>query len=136
MATSSAERIAALGYEVVLVERDGGWVAEARFGSPGHAVGPRVQGATGEAATAGLADWLEWHRDHAATLEALQAAEGAYDRLTAERTFGLVETDEARRARREALARLEALGRHLAEVRHRQPRVMAAGTEEEDACRS
>jgi hypothetical protein len=127
MALPSANRIAALGYDAVIVDVEEGWAAEARYGSPGHTVGPRVVAATPEQALGVLADWLEWHRDHAASLDALQAAQGTYDRLTAERAFGVLETEEARRSRRDALARVDALARHLAEIRVRQPRVIVRG---------
>jgi hypothetical protein len=66
------------------------------------------------------ARWLGWQRAHTAALEALQTAQAAYHRLTAEQAF-TVDDESARARRRAALARLDELRARLDEIREQQP---------------
>ena len=66
------------------------------------------------------ARWTGWQKAHAQALQALQAAEAAYHRLTAEQAFATLD-EPARVRRRDALARLEELRTRLDEIREQRP---------------
>ena len=53
--------------------------------------------------------WVGWQQAHQRALEALQEAEAAYHRLTAEQAFGRGDDEASRAKRLEALARLDQL---------------------------
>ena len=67
------------------------------------------------------ARWMGWQRAHQHALEALQGAEAAYHRLTAEQAFGRGDDEPARARRMEALTRLDVLRVRLDEIRERRP---------------
>jgi hypothetical protein len=66
------------------------------------------------------ARWMGWQKAHAGALQALQAAEAAYHRLTAEQAFAALD-EPARARRRDALARIDELRTRLDEIREQQP---------------
>ena len=74
-------------YRVVCVEREGNWIAHAEREDNGDRFGIECAGATRADAVARLTHWLEWQREHAAALEALQLAERAYHRTIAGSAF-------------------------------------------------
>lgn len=67
------------------------------------------------------ARWVGWQHAHQQALDALQAAEAAYHRLTAEHAFGRGDDDESRSRRKGLLARLDELRTRLDEIREQQP---------------
>lgn len=67
------------------------------------------------------ARWVGWQHAHQQALEALQASEAAYHRLTAEQAFGRGDGDESRMRRKDLLARLDELRTRLDEIREQQP---------------
>lgn len=107
-------------YSVTAVERDGGWVAEARKAPSGMRAGPSACAGTPDEAVARLVRWLEWQREHEDALAALQSAEQAYHRAIAGSAFapGLAEATEVQQ---EALQRIEAARLRLGEIRQHQP---------------
>jgi hypothetical protein len=69
----------------------------------------------------GRAKWAGWQQAHQQALEALQTAEAAYHRLTAELAFGRGDDEAGRLRRAEALARLEELRTRLDQIREQRP---------------
>jgi len=69
----------------------------------------------------GRARWTGWQHAHQQALEALQRAEAAYHRLTAEQAFGRGDDEPARAHRREALTRVDELRIRLDQIRGQQP---------------
>jgi hypothetical protein len=67
------------------------------------------------------ARWTGWQHAHQQALEALQTAEAAYHRLTAEQAFGRGEDEASRTRRREVLARLDELRLRLDQIREQRP---------------
>jgi len=66
--------------------------------------------------------WLEWQREHAAALEALQQAQRAYHRTIAGSAFASpTEGPSAIELQKESLDALEAARLRLDEVRARKP---------------
>ena len=66
--------------------------------------------------------WLEWQREHAAALEALQQAQRAYHRTIAGSAFASpTEGPSAIELQKESLEALEAARVRLDEIRSRQP---------------
>ena len=66
--------------------------------------------------------WVEWQRDHAAALAALQGAQHAYHRAIADGAFaGPTEGPAAAGTQKEALDALEMARVRLDQVRARQP---------------
>ena len=66
--------------------------------------------------------WLEWQRDHAAVLAALQEALRAYHRsITASAFLGPVEEASAAEIQQRSLREVEAARVRLDEVRARKP---------------
>lgn len=102
--------------------RGGACLAHAQRAETGDRFGADVTGATEADAVAGVTRWLEWQRDHALALEALQEAERIYHRSVADLAFAPRERDDARlRARRESLELVESARGRLDEVRVRRP---------------
>jgi hypothetical protein len=67
--------------------------------------------------------WVEWQRDHAVALEAVQQAERAYHRTIAGSAFvSPIEGPSAAELQRDALDLLQAARQRLEEVRAREPR--------------
>ena len=77
---------------------------------------------TKDEAVSRLTRWLDWQREHAAALEALQQAERAYHRTIAGGAFvGPVEGSEVAELQAEALDAVEAARIRLDEVRTLKP---------------
>jgi len=77
--------------------------------------------ADSETADEARAKWSGWQQAHQQALAALQTAEAAYHRLTAEQAFGRGEDDASRIRRLEVLTRLEELRIRLDEIREQRP---------------
>jgi glutathione S-transferase len=112
-------RFEALGYRVQLTEDEGVWVATARRLDTGDMFGPPVPADRAEEAADQLARWLEWQQAHTAALQALQVAESAYHRLSADRFSSAGDADRA--ALRAALADIDDRRRQLDDVRAGRP---------------
>lgn len=107
---------------IVCEERDAQWIARAVREDTGDPFGIECAGPTREAATARLTRWLDWQREHAAALEALQQAERAYHRTIAGSAFvSPVEGPSAVELQRESLEAVEAARVRLDEIRTRRP---------------
>ena len=108
-----------MSYRFVAVERNGHWVAQAEQVDTGRPFGIDCTGATEEQAIDRLRHWLEWQREHAAALLALQAAERVHHRTLAAELAN--RTDEGSRRAKETLAALDAARVQLDRTRSRQP---------------
>jgi hypothetical protein len=107
---------------IVCVEREGDWIAHAEREDNGDRFGVECAGATREEAVDRLTRWLEWQREHAAALEALQLAERAYHRTIAGSAFASpTEGPSAIELQKESLEAVEAARARLDEVRARRP---------------
>jgi hypothetical protein len=115
------DRFTALGYRVHLAEDEGVWTATARRLDTGDTFGPPVPADAADEAAEQLARWLEWQRAHTTALQALQAAEHTYHRLTADRFANPTLTSGPASAARDALVRLDDLRRELDRVRGQKP---------------
>ena len=103
-------------------ERDGQWIARAVREDTGDPFGIECAGPSREAATERLTRWLDWQREHAAALEALQQAERAYHRTIAGSAFvSPVEGPSALELQKESLEAVEAARVRLDEIRSRRP---------------
>ncbi len=103
-------------------ERDGRWVARAVRDDNGDPFGIECIGVTPEEATARLTGWLEWQREHADALDALQQAERAYHRTIAGSAFASsTEGPTAIEMQKESLDAVEAARIRLDEIRGRRP---------------
>jgi hypothetical protein len=111
-----------MSYRIGTCERDGQWIAEARRDDTGDPFGIECAGATEADAVARLTAWLDWQREHAAALEALQEAEQAYHRTIAGSAFlSASEGPSATEVQKESLDAVEAARLRLDEVRARKP---------------
>jgi hypothetical protein len=111
-----------MSYRIEARERDGQWVAQARRDDTGDPFGIECAGATEAAAVARLTAWLDWQREHAAALEALQQAEQAYHRTIAGSAFlSASEGPSAVEIQKESLDAVEAARVRLDEIRARKP---------------
>jgi hypothetical protein len=109
-------------YRVLLVERDGQWIAHAQREETGDPFGIECAGATEDEAVARLTRWLEWQSDHAAALADLQRAESAYHRTIAGSAFASAsEGPSAIEMQKESLNEVEAARIRLDEIRARRP---------------
>jgi hypothetical protein len=109
-------------YRVVTVQRDGRWFAQAVRTDTGDHFGIECSGDSAEDATARLTRWLDWQREHAAALEALQLAERDYHRTIAGSAFANpTEGPTAIELQKESLEAVEAARVRLDEVRARKP---------------
>ena len=107
---------------IVSEERDGQWIARAVREDTGDPFGIECAGPSREAAAARLTRWLDWQREHAAALEALQQAERAYHRTIAGSAFvSPVEGPSALELQKESLEAVEAARVRLDEIRFRRP---------------
>lgn len=109
-------------YRVVVVERDGQWIAHAVRQDTGDRFGIECGGATETEALDRLTRWLTWQNEHAAALEALQQAERAYHRTIAGSAFANpCEGPSPIELQKESLEAVEAARLRLDEVRARKP---------------
>lgn len=109
-------------WRIVAAERDGMWVAHAERDDTGKPFGIECAGATEREAVDRLNAWLEWQREHAAALEALQTAERNYHRTIAGSAFAsATEGPSPLEMQKEALDAVEAARVRLDDIRARQP---------------
>jgi hypothetical protein len=109
-------------YRIIVVERDGQWVASAEREDTGKPFGIECVGATEDEATARMTRWLEWQREHATALEALQEAERAYHRTIAGSAFASpTEGPSPLEMQKDALRVVEAARVRLDDIRARRP---------------
>ena len=88
----------------------------------GRPFGIECAGATEHEAIDRLNRWIDWQREHAAALEALQAAERAYHRTIAGSAFANpIEGPTALELQKESLDAVEAARILLDEIRARKP---------------
>ena len=108
--------------KILCTERDGRWIARAVREETGDPFGIECAGTTEHEAIERLTRWLEWQRDHAAALDALQQAEHAYHRTIAGSAFtSPTEGPTAVELQRDSLASVEAARIRLDDVRARKP---------------
>jgi len=108
--------------KILCVERDGRWLAHAEREDTGDPFGIECAGATQQEAIARLERWLDWQREHAAALEALQQAQRGYHRTIAGSAFANpTEGPTAVELQHEALDAVEAARVRLDDVRARKP---------------
>lgn len=108
--------------KILCAERGGRWVAHAVREDTGDPFGIECAADTEQAAIEGLTRWLDWQRDHAAALDALQRAERAYHRTVSGSAFtSPTEGPTAVEIQRDALAAVERARLKLNGVRDRKP---------------
>ena len=107
---------------VICDQRDGQWLARAVREDTGDPFGVELAGATRDEAIERLTRWLDWQRDHAAALDALQRAERAYHRTVSGSAFtSPTEGPTAVEIQRDALAAVERARITLDGIRDRKP---------------
>lgn len=107
---------------IICEERGGQWVARAVREENGDPFGIECVADTRQSAEERLQRWLDWQREHAAALDALQQAERAYHRTIAGSAFASPsEGPSALEVQKESLAVVEAARVKLDEVRARKP---------------
>jgi hypothetical protein len=115
-------------YRIVCAAQGGRWIARAERPDTGDPFGVECSGATEAEATERLTRWLEWQRDHADALAALQRAERAYHRAIAGSAFANpTEGPSAIEIQKESLEAVEAARLRLDEIRARRPEQEARG---------
>jgi hypothetical protein len=103
-------------------EREGQWIARAEDEETGDPFGIETSGASEAAAVERLSNWLDWQRDHAEALQALQQAERAYHRTIAGSAFLRTTEDPSPiELQKESLDAVEAARIRLDEIRARKP---------------
>ena len=108
--------------KILCSEREGRWVAHAAREDTGDPFGIEFAGATELEAIERLTQWLDWQRDHAAALDALQQAERAYHRTVSGRAFANpTEGPTAVEIQRDSLAAVERARMRLDEIRAQKP---------------
>ena len=108
-------------YQVICEARDGQWFARATRAATGDPFGIECAGQTEAEAVARLTHWLEWQREHAAALDALQRAERGYHRTIAGSAFASpTEGPSAIELQKESLEAVEAARVRLDDIRARK----------------
>src|SRR5580765_680397 len=108
--------------KIVCAEREGRWVAHAVREDTGDPFGIECAGDTEREAIEGLTRWLDWQRDHATALDALQQSERAYHRAVSGSAFtSPTEGPSAVEIQRDALAAVERARVQLDSIRARKP---------------
>jgi hypothetical protein len=111
-----------VSHRILCDERNGQWVARAVREDNGDPFGIECTGATWEEASTRLTLWLDWQREHAAALEALQQAERAYHRTIAGSAFATAADGASPLEwQKESLEAVEAARVRLDEIRSRKP---------------
>ena len=111
-----------MAYRIIAIEKDGRWVAHAEREDTGAPFGIECTAATEADAAARLGRWLEWQREHAEALEALQIAERAYHRTVAGSAFANPTAGPtAIEIQKESLGVVDAARIRLDEIRERKP---------------
>jgi hypothetical protein len=114
--------IGAVGYRIVVVERDGQWIAHAERMDNGDRFGIECAGSTEGDAIQRMHRWLEWQHEHSDALAALQVAERAYHRTIAGSAFASpTEGPSPVEMQKESLDAVEAARARLDEIRARRP---------------
>ena len=109
-------------YRIIVVERDGQWIASAEQDGSGKPFGIECVGASKDGVTARPTRWLDWQREHATALEALQEAERAYHRTIAGSAFASpIEGPSPLEMQKDALRLVEAARVRLDDIRDRRP---------------
>ncbi len=107
---------------IVTSERGGQWIARAEDEETGRPFGIECAGATESEASDRVRRWIDWQREHAAALEALQVAERAYHRTIAGSAFANpTEGPTPLELQKESLGAVEAARIRLDEIRARRP---------------
>jgi hypothetical protein len=107
---------------IICDHREGRWVARAFRADNGDPFGIECAADTKDAAETRLTRWLDWQREHAAALEALQTAERAYHRTIAGSAFASpTEGPSPIELQKESLETVEAARVRLDDVRARKP---------------
>lgn len=111
-----------MNVRIICEPRNAQWIARAVREDNGDPFGTEYAGATREEATERLQRWLDWQREHADALEALQQAERAYHRTIAGSAFvSPSEGPSAIELQKESLDAVEAARVRLDDVRARKP---------------
>lgn len=109
-------------YRVEATEQHGEWMAHAEREDTDQRFGMESVAATEHDAVTRLIRWLQWQHEHAAALEALQAAEHAYHRAIAGSAFANpTEGPTSFEIQKESLDAVESARVKLDEVRARKP---------------
>ena len=109
-------------YRLICHRRDGQWIAHAEREDDRRSVRHRMRGAHRGGRGRAAERWLDWQREHAAALEALQQAERAYHRTIAGSAFASPsEGPSPIELQKESLEAVEAARVRLDEVRARRP---------------
>jgi hypothetical protein len=109
-------------YRILAAEKDGQWMARAERDPGGEPFGIESIGGTEDEAAERLIVWLEWQSEHAAALEALQAAERAYHRTVAGSAFtNPAEGPTPFEIQKDSLDLVETARQKLDEIRARKP---------------
>lgn len=108
--------------KILCSERESRWVARAVREDTGDPFGIECAGDTEREAIERLTRWLEWQKEHAAALDALQQAERAYHRTVSGSAFANpTEGPTAVEIQRDTLAAVEAARIRLDDARARKP---------------
>ena len=107
---------------ILCSEHEGRWVARAVGEDTGDPFGVEYAADTEQEAIDRLRRWLEWQKEHAAALDALQQAERAYHRTVSGSAFANpTEGPTAVGIQRDALAAVEAARIRLDRIRAQKP---------------
>ena len=114
--------VGVVGYRIVATERDGHWTAQAARQDTGKPFGIDCAGASEADVVERLTAWLGWQHDHAAALDALQAAQRAYHRTVAGSAFASATAGaSALELHQESLEAVDAARVLLDDIRARRP---------------
>jgi hypothetical protein len=114
--------VGGVSYRIVIIDRDGQYVAHAERADNGDRFGIDCAGVSRDAAAARLKRWLEWQNEHVSALAELQKAEHAYHRTIAGSAFASPgEGPSAIEMQKESLEVLEAARLRLDDIRNRRP---------------
>jgi len=107
---------------IICQEREGQWIARAFRDDNGDPFGIECVAPTRDEAIGRLNRWLDWQREHAGALEALQQAERAYHRSLAGAAFGPADEEPAAgELTKESLEAVEGARLRLDQVRALKP---------------
>jgi hypothetical protein len=108
--------------KILCAERGGQWIARAVRVETGDPFGVEYAGVSEDDARMRLTRWLDWQREHAAALDALQQSERAYHRAIAGGAFAnAADGASVIELQKQSLAGVEAARVRLDEVRSSKP---------------
>lgn len=111
-----------MSYTIDTSPRDGHWIARARDEETRDLFGIECAGESESEAVQRLRAWLDWQREHAAALDALQHAQRAYHRAIAGSAFSSpTEGPSSSELQKQSLDAVDAARVRLDEVRARKP---------------